>query len=86
MKNRKVPEEADKVLYEYLEKTLQEEGNKYFKLTLKISMFPGSGRDSVSCRQAMSVIEDVYDTINQLKKEGKITPEVYNKILEQITG
>ena len=47
-------------------------------------MFPGSGSDTISYRQAFKVIENLYDTMNKLKDEGKISPEAHARLLNQI--
>lgn len=66
------------------EELLQQEFNRINLLTRNISMFPGSGSDTISYRQAFKVIENLYDTMNKLKDEGKISPEAHARLLNQI--
>lgn len=65
-------------------KLFQKEFNRYNFLTLRISVFPNSGTDTVSFKQAFQVIEDLYDTMNKLKEQGKISPEAHTQLVNQI--
>lgn len=84
MSKKEGQEKAYEFLLEKNTIALQEEFNRFNLLTLRISIFPGSGTDTVSFEQAFKVIKDLYDTMNRLKEEGKISPEAYTQLLNQI--
>lgn len=84
MSNKEHLELAQKIIFERTHKEFQDVLDKFNLLTLNISVFPNSGTDTISFKQAFKVIEDLYDTMNKLKAEGKISPEAHTQLLNQI--